>query len=121
MSQNTLPAQIINDATTYSNLSLTVSSITSFSLNTNYCVLTTTEELEKKTNNISIHPNPANNILYVLNSNDLKEVTVFDVNGKIILLQNQPTAIDIANLNAGIYFIKIKTDQGEFSQKFIKE
>ncbi len=121
MSQNTLPAQIINDATTYSNLSLTVSSITSFSLNTNYCVLTTTEELGKKTNNISIHPNPANNILYVLNSNDLKEVTVFDVNGKIILLQNQPTAIDIANLNAGIYFIKIKTDQGEFSQKFIKE
>lgn len=121
MNPNTLPTQIINDITTYSSITPAVTVVSNFSLNTDYCLLTSSQEIKKETENIYIHPNPANNILNIRSSHDLIEVTVFDVTGKIQLQQNHRTTIDISDLNSGIYFIKITTDKGEFKQKFIKE
>lgn len=121
MGLNTLPTQIINDITTYTNITPTVTAVNNFSLNTDYCLLTSSQEIKKETKKLSIQPNPANNVLNIVSSDDLIEVTVLDITGKIILIQNHRTTIDISDLNSGMYFIKIKTDQGEFSQKFIKE
>ena len=49
------------------------------------------------------------------------ESIIFDITGKQVLSSNNEALIDVSKLNSGLYFIKIKTDQGEFSRKFIKE
>jgi len=116
-----LDFQVINDASTFNNLYPTVTTISSFSCNTNYCLLTANKERKKETENFSINPNPANNSINILSSNNIEEVSVFDVNGKKIVFDKNTITIDVSILLKGMYFLKIKTDQGEFSRKFIKE
>jgi len=51
------------------------------------------------------------------------EITISDLNGKVLLKQKskQPISIlDVCLLQTGTYLINIKSDQGQYSQKFIK-
>jgi hypothetical protein len=66
---------------------------------------------------MSIYPNPATNEINVLvNGLDIKEITIYDINGKLIKTSPTSTNIDISTLPNGIYFIKA---DHHFS-KFIK-
>jgi hypothetical protein len=72
---------------------------------------------------LDIYPNPTKNTLNINTSANVwvNQLNIFDLNGKTVLSSANQTTIDVSKLNAGLYFIKIKTDQGEFSRKFIKE
>jgi len=50
----------------------------------------------------------------------VKKVEIYDVTGKTVLTSHV-TTIDISHLQAGIYFIKLKTDKGELTKKVIKQ
>jgi hypothetical protein len=66
-------------------------------------------------NNISIHPNPANETLY-FNTETAFEIT--DLQGKVLLRTDKSVnSVDISKLSAGVYFVRT----GNFVQKFIKE
>ena len=119
------PVRNYSDGTTYT-VCLTVKNScgNSTTCNTfiyNYVPLTL-QDLSKESVFI-ITPNPVKNILTIKSTKDyiINEVNIFDVTGKTLSFLYENKSIDISNLNSGIYFIKIKTDQGEFSQKFIKE
>jgi hypothetical protein len=70
--------------------------------------------------NIKIYPNPTNNIINIqgLNKNEIKNVQLFDVQGKLVIVQTitENGTIDLSELNKGIYVIKI----GEFAQRIVK-
>lgn len=70
-----------------------------------------------------VYPNPATTELNVSTSENslIEQLSVFDVNGKQVLTTNSTESISVSRLTTGIYFIKVKTDKGEFSRKFIKE
>jgi len=77
---------------------------------------------------LMVYPNPNKGQLIINNEKLLiiKSIDIFDISGKIvsshhpnISLSNQN--IDISNLNAGIYFVKITTDAGEVTKEIIKQ
>lgn len=79
-------------------------------------------------NDITICPNPSTNILYIKLSHyvDCQSVEIYTLDGRIIetfqetSLQNN--AIDISNLNSGVYLMKLKMADGkEFSKRIVKE
>ncbi|MES2762779.1 MAG: T9SS type A sorting domain-containing protein [Bacteroidota bacterium] len=114
--------QIINDTTTYTDLIPSVTAITNFSINNNYCLVNQSPEITKEAGSFFVYPNPASNALKVSVPDDQKidKINIIDITGKIILSDNQET-IDISDLKPGLYFIKVLTDKKEFKQKFVKE
>ncbi len=72
--------------------------------------------------NISIFPNPVNDVFTITSSNEvlINSVIVYSVSGKIIsksdILDNNLT---INNLPKGFYFVNIETDKGTLIKKLI--
>ena len=79
-------------------------------------------------NNIKVYPNPTTGELRILMNNEqliMNNVEIFDVYGRKISSNHLiPTSsnhlINISNLAAGIYFIRIDTDKGFINKKIIK-
>jgi hypothetical protein len=73
-----------------------------------------------KNSNIKIYPNPTNNIINIegLNKNENSTIQIFDVQGKLVITKtiNEKGAIDLSELNKGVYVIKI----GEVAQRIVK-
>lgn len=71
-------------------------------------------------NAIIVYPNPTTGALFLSNNCSF---TLTDLTGKIILQQQNTNAADITSLPAGLYFILISDDKGQFVQrsKLIKE
>ncbi|TDP57998.1 DUF7619 domain-containing protein [Flavobacterium dankookense] len=74
----------------------------------------------------TLYPNPAKEVLNfeVKNEIGVKSIQVYNTLGQILLAvtnASTTTSIDVANLTAGAYFIKVTTDRGSANSKFIKE
>ncbi len=98
--------------------SVTVSP-SSFSVNPNFCTVLGINGIDISFNDNLIFPNPSNDKIYF--RNEMEKVEVFDVNGKNIKNNFNASSMDVSDLQNGIYFIRVKTDRGEFNKKFIKE
>jgi len=59
----------------------------------------------------SIYPIPMTSILHISSSRDVKRITIYTIEGKIALTSFQ-SSIDVSLLNAGMYIVEIKTDNG---------
>lgn len=86
-------------------------------------------EVSYAADNWSVYPNPVTDKLQITNSL-LKEgkfdITIFDVTGKKVKEIKaydlyQKNAIDIAELNNGIYILNIATEKGVINKKIIKK
>lgn len=86
-------------------------------------LITSNSKTIKHVAGFSIYPNPISNELNLNSIHDynIQESSIFDITGKQVLINNDQKSTDVSKLNPGLYFIKIQTDQGEFSTKFIKE
>jgi hypothetical protein len=74
----------------------------------------------------SAFPNPADNVLTVRSTSELKSVKVYDVSGnlmKSIEMQNSFTRnIDIADFTKGVYILKAESMAGQtYTSKFVKK
>ena len=83
-----------------------------------------TDELNE--NNFNIYPNPVNDKLYIETESEIEEVVVYDVYGRVQNLRNSETqklrnSIDVTDLNSGIYFVKVVTENGEVVKRFVKK
>jgi len=77
--------------------------------------------IRKDDNKLGLYPNPAHyNVTINLKEN--ATLTIYDVNGKIILekqLFEGSQEIDISNINSGIYFVKLKNNTELKTEKLI--
>ena len=73
-------------------------------------------------NAVYVYPNPTSHQLnIVLNQNiEIKSINIYNTLGQLLLV-NTNQSIDVSQLKAGTYFIKIVSDKGTASSKFIKE
>ena len=75
---------------------------------------------------VGLYPNPATDIvnLTVPNGAIIEEVTVFDIRGRAVV-KHQFTAGDysfnVSSLETAVYLLQIKTDQGVFNARLIKD
>jgi uncharacterized delta-60 repeat protein len=69
-----------------------------------------------------IYPNPVQNVLHLQSNNftSIKAVKIYDLQGKVVLQETNDTII-VSNLSKGLYIVKITTEEGEVTKKFIKE
>jgi hypothetical protein len=72
----------------------------------------TSEEPDITENNrmnvdINIYPNPSSGILYISANPLIKDIEILDATGKIILTRVYMPEIDISELPAGVYFIRL--------------
>ena len=75
---------------------------------------------------ISIYPNPVQNELFIATEVNVKEVAIYDIYGRQAMRQqvNETTSqqvVNVADLNSGIYFVKVVTDNGEIVKRFVKK
>lgn len=71
-----------------------------------------------------LSPNPAKNVLNIQNKQNIQisSLAIYNVLGQVILVVTQPSnLIDVSTLDSGTYFIKVASDKGSASSKFIKE
>lgn len=70
---------------------------------------------------LKIYPNPTNSILNIQTDRPIDSITITDISGRTTTVQSSvKNGIDVSNLSDGIYFIAVKTDNGFFREKFIK-
>lgn len=73
--------------------------------------------------NVTLSPNPTNGLISI-SANDMYDVQVIDVNGKVISTVNMTsnnTTIDISNVEAGLYFVNLSKDGETATYKIIKK
>ena len=74
-------------------------------------------------NNVSIYPNPAKDIVKILNDNNLtiSSVGIIDLTGRTVLSTEKTNDIDISELSEGQYFVKIYGDNVIVKKLFISK
>ena len=72
-----------------------------------------------KSIDFKLYPNPVENVLNIQTNDKISELTIYDLNGKIVL-QSDHNQVDASILQAGFYTIKISTEKGTGFQKLIK-
>ncbi len=77
-------------------------------------------------NNFALYPNPAHNNITIESTSLNKDeaALIFNLQGQLLLqqslLQNK-TTIDISDFTNGMYFVKMKSNNGIVVKKFVKE
>ena len=74
--------------------------------------------------NIRIYPNPASGNTLTIDTLEEVTISVFDILGKQVLtdaVSSTNNQIDISDLNSGIYMIRLQTENGSATKKFIKK
>ena len=69
---------------------------------------------------VSIYPNPLTNTLNISGVANVVNTKIYNVLGQIVQ-ENAIATIDVSGLKAGNYFMKIETNDGVVSKRFVKE
>ncbi|MBQ4547715.1 MAG: S8 family peptidase [Bacteroidales bacterium] len=76
------------------------------------------------TTDVRIYPNPVKDELTIATEISVEEIAIYDIYGRTVRQQvNKTTSqqvVEVADLEAGVYFINIKTDKGNIVKRFIK-
>jgi hypothetical protein len=71
---------------------------------------------------LSIFPNPADNLLSFSSKNTIKSIKIIDSFGKeIICLKNPEKSIDVSSLALGLYYIQLESNDKVLCKKFVKQ
>ncbi len=84
------------------------------------------ESIEELSSSINIYPNPVENELFLATEVRVEEISIYDIYGrqtKVYGLQSTDLvhSIDVAELEAGVYFVNIKTENGNIVKRFVKK
>lgn len=85
------------------------------------CVRTWGEGVDEVENVFNIYPNPVENQLFVETDARVEEISVYDTYGRQLTTDCGQQSINVSELNSGIYFVKVRTNDGEIVKRFIKK
>jgi hypothetical protein len=83
------------------------------------------EGIEDDNITIGIYPNPAHNNLTVETASPIREITVYDQTGRAVIVEtfhetSLQQAINTSSFPTGLYLLKVFTDNGTETAKFVK-
>lgn len=73
-----------------------------------------------KNDNILIYPNPTTGIIYFKNIDNISGISITDIRGQYLVENMHIEEYDLSNLNNGIYFIKIHSNNETIVEKILK-
>jgi hypothetical protein len=72
--------------------------------------------------NISVYPNPTHNMLNVVSDLQIKQIDIYDINGKVVKrIINPEQTVSVSDLSKGVYMLHIQTDKGVAIKKITKQ
>ncbi len=85
----------------------------------------TTNVISNYENRFVIYPNPVEDELTIATELRVEEISIYDIYGRQTTVYGLQTTdfvnnIDVADLKAGIYFVKVRTNDGETVKRFVK-
>ncbi len=73
---------------------------------------------------LKVYPNPSNDFISIVSTNDFSSFEIFDLKNKNLVLyadhQGKSSSLDISNFKKGVYLIKVFTKNKILYSKFIK-
>ena len=81
-------------------------------------------EVNNDNSRIVIYPNPTKNIVTISSSINIDSIEIIDISSKQLMttkVNTNETSVDISNLSAGIYFVKVYSEFGVKTEKIMKE
>ncbi len=90
---------------------------------TSFCVSASSIK-NHSSNPFRIFPNPAKNLVFVRGNDTSASLELIDLMGKLILkttLEDIQDGLDISSLAKGIYLLKIRTENGTYTEKLVVE
>lgn len=88
------------------------------------CAKTLGDGIEEVTAAFEIYPNPANDKLYIEAETNIEKITIYNLTGIAVQDEEcrmQNVELNVTDLNSGIYFIKIKTENNEVVKRIVKK
>jgi hypothetical protein len=74
------------------------------------------------TSDVLLYPNPANDFLNVISSNNIQEIKMYSMDGKLIMQSKENTkALDVRNIKNGIYILAFTLENGYEFRKIWKK
>ena len=81
------------------------------------------EAIEEFASSLLLYPNPANDKLHIATESKIEDIAVYDVFGRRQAINDngeQTSTIVVSNLNSGVYFVVIKSDNKNIIERFVK-
>ena len=66
---------------------------------------------------ISFFPNPVKNVLNIQSNTTITEIEIYNQLGQLVMSNSNQNTIDLSSVSSGIYFIKIKDENGNIGNK----
>ncbi|MEX2485893.1 MAG: T9SS type A sorting domain-containing protein [Brumimicrobium sp.] len=94
---------------------------------TDYCnyIETTGSIAEQSQIDFKLYPNPATSVINIESENHIDSYSIVDINGRLMedvtSTKSFSVSVNTQNYNKGIYFIRINTNKGSNTKKFIVE
>ena len=88
------------------------------------CATTLGDGIEEISATFDLYPNPVSDKLYVKTENDVEEVTIYNLTGVAVYNEEcrmKNVELNVADLNSGVYFIKVRTANSEVINRIIKK
>jgi len=76
--------------------------------------------VETKDNRIAVYPNPVRNLLNIQSQNNVQRIEIFNLMGQKVI-DTHDTEINTSDLTSGVYVVRVATDKGIATSKFVKE
>jgi photosystem II stability/assembly factor-like uncharacterized protein len=73
---------------------------------------------------VIVYPNPTSNVIYLQSNQNIEQINLIDISGKMIhseLVKSNNHQLNLSNLPSGIYFLKIKTGYAIETKKIVKQ
>jgi hypothetical protein len=121
--QTGLPNVVVTDLEiSYNNNKLWAATYGRGLWNSDLYLTTRINETEKLKNDVYIYPNPTSTQLFIDTKIAIKEITIVNTTGKLVKsLTLNSNVIDVTDLSNGVYFIKLTTNEGLITKKFVKQ
>ena len=76
---------------------------------------------ENQALSFAIYPNPTQDQLNILFEEEISEIKIYDLNGRLLTEGVSDKIVDVSKLASGVYFLELISINGKNVQKFIKE
>ena len=104
--------------------SVTASNLAGESLHSNDACVILGDGIAENETTFNVYPNPVKDMLFIETEAAVEEVSVYDVYGRLQVTETPShqdvIRVDVTDLNSGIYFVKVRTENGEAVKRILK-
>jgi hypothetical protein len=85
----------------------------------NISLSSTSDVIELSKNEVTVYPNPANDILNITANGEVSNVVISTLDGKVMKTSNE-SSVDVSNLTSGMYIYQVTVNGKVSTGNFVK-